>query len=177
MELFELITELEDTINTATGVPATRRILLDKDKITSILNQIKSSLPTEISEAKEMLEMRENLINQAVLESRRIKDSAENEARSMITDSAITKEAEKRSLDIEAQASERARDTLENANFHAGRRLLEADNYAKDTLQNLHANLTSLLETIEHGLEVLVADSKEPVLDTVKSDDVVEATD
>ena len=175
MELFDLIAELENTINTATGVPATRRILLDRDKIISIVNQIRSSLPAEIAEAKEMLEMRENLINQAVLESRRIKNSAENEAQSMVTDSQITKEAEKRSLDIEADASERAKDTLENAIFHAERRLSEADNYAKDTLQNLHANLTNLLETVEHGLEVLVADSKQPEPDTDASEDVEES--
>ena len=175
MELFDLIAELENTINTATGVPATRRILLDRDKIISIVNQIRSSLPAEIAEAKEMLEMRENLINQAVLESRRIKNSAENEAQSMVTDSQITKEAEKRSLDIEAEASERAKDTLENDIFHAERRLSEADNYAKDTLQNLHANLTNLLETVEHGLEVLVADSKQPEPDTDASEDVEES--
>lgn len=175
MELFDLIAELENTINTATGVPATRRILLDRDKIISIVSQIRSSLPTEIAEAKEMLEMRENLINQAVLESRRIKSSAENEAQSMVSDNEITKEAEKRSLDIEAGASERARDTLESANSQAERRLLEADNYAKDTLQNLHANLTSLLETVEHGLEVLLADSKKPVTDTDELQEVEEA--
>ena len=177
MELFDLISELEDTINGATAVPATRRILLDRDKIISIVSQIRSSLPTEISEANELLDMRENLINQAVVEARRIRISAEGEAKSMVSDSEITKEAEKRSLDIESEASDKARDALENANFNAERRLLEADNYAKDTLQSLHANLTSLLETVEHGLEILVADSKDSSPDTDESGDELETKD
>jgi regulator of protease activity HflC (stomatin/prohibitin superfamily) len=170
MELLDLLENLEQAINSGTGVPATGRVLVDKDKTLSAINHIKSALPEEIQEAQEMLQMRENLINQAVVEARRIKAVAEQEAKGLITDSEINREAQRQSQEIEAGANERAKDILDKAGLQAGAQKLEADRYAHKTLQKLEIDLNILLETVKRGLELLTSEPS-------PEDEMLESTD
>ena len=161
MQLLKLIQDLEDIVNGGTGVPTTGRILIDKDKVLEITHQIRSARPEDIRESQDLLQMRENLINQALNEARQIRADSEAEAETRIGASEITKEAQKSSGDIIQEAKASALVIAEEANAEAANRMLEADNYSQSTLLKLEEDLSQVLTTIRHGIEMMETD-KEP---------------
>ena len=161
MKLSSLIEKLEELISSGTGVPATGRVLMDRDKLTELVNQIRSSIPEDIQEAQDLLQMREKLINQALLEGRHIRSASEDEARSRVTESEITKEAKKRSGEIIEEAQHRAQRVLDETDAQVTTRRAGADKYTQETLLKLEEDLSQILTTIRHGIEVTETE-KEP---------------
>lgn len=161
MKLSSLIEKLEELISSGTGVPATGRVLIDRDKLTELVNQIRSAVPEDIQEAQDLLQMREKLINQALLEARHIRSTSEDEARSRVTESEITKEAKKRSEEIIEEAQHRAQRVLDETDTQVTTRRAGADKYTQETLLKLEEDLSQILTTIRHGIEVTETE-KEP---------------
>ena len=152
-----LIQKLDELVSTGTGVPATGKVLVDREKLAELVNQIQASLPADLQEAQEFLQMRENLINQALSEARRIRTSSEEEARSRVKDSEVLKEAHMQSDDIVAEAQRRAQRILDEADAQAGARRADADKYAQATLAELEEQLAQVLTTIRHGIDAMSA--------------------
>ena len=157
MNVSSLIEKLDALVSSGTGVPATGKVLVDRDKLSELVNQIQSALPEDLQEAQEFLQMRENLINQALSEARRIRTSSEDEARSRVKESEVLREAHKQSEDIVEQAQKRAQRILEDAEIQAGSRRAEADKYAQATLSQLEEELNRVLTTIRHGIDSISA--------------------
>ena len=161
MELSNLIEKLEELISSGTGVPATGRVLIDRGKLTDLVDQIRSAFPEDIQEAQDLLQMRENLINQALLEARRIRSASEDEARSRVKESEVTKEAKIKSEEIIEEAQRKAQRVLDEVDNQVNSRRAEADQYAQATLLKLEEELSQALTTIRHGIEVTETE-KEP---------------
>jgi hypothetical protein len=105
--------------------------------------------------------MRENLINQALLEARRIRSASEDEARSRVKESEVTKEAKIKSEEIIEEAQRKAQRVLDEVDNQVNSRRAEADQYAQATLLKLEEELSQALTTIRHGIEVTETE-KEP---------------
>jgi cell division septum initiation protein DivIVA len=155
MNIASLMEKLEELVSTGTGVPATGKVLVDKEKMAELVSQIQSALPADLQEAQEFLQMRENLINQALSEARRIRTSSEDEARSRVKESEVLREAHKQSEDIVAEAQRRAQRVLEEADMQANSRRADADRYAQATLTKLEEELSNVLTTIRHGIDAM----------------------
>ena len=155
MELSSLIDKLEETIGSGTVVPATRRVLIERDKLSSLVSQIRAAIPSDIHEAHEFLQMRETMLNQALMESRRIKTAAEENARERVKESEITSEARKQAEAIIAEAQRKAQRILDEADAQFRLRLAGADEYSQATLRKLEEDLTQVLSTVHRGLERL----------------------
>ena len=155
MNIASLMEKLEELVSTGTGVPATGKVLVDKERMAELVSQIQSALPADLQEAQEFLQMRENLINQALSEARRIRTSSEDEARSRVKESEVLREAHKQSEDIVAEAQRRAQRVLEEADMQANSRRADADRYAQATLAKLEEELSNVLTTIRHGIDAM----------------------
>ncbi len=160
MQLPALIDKLEEFVGSATGLPA-GRVLVEREKLHELIAQIREALPEDIQEAEDLLGMRENLINQALMEARRIKGAAEDEAKARVRESEITKEARDHAEGIVEQAQGRAQRVLDETDLQARSRKEAADQYAQSSLQKLEEELSRVLETVRHGIEML-EEEKEP---------------
>jgi len=161
IELSSLIEKLEEVISSGTGVPATGRILIEREKLTELVNQLRVAIPVDIQEAQDLLQMREDVINQALLEARRIRSTAEKEAMDRVTESEITKDARKQSEEIIEEAQRKAQRILDESDTQANARQAGADQYAQATLQKLEEELTQVVNTIRNGIQVMDTE-KEP---------------
>ena len=101
--------------------------------------------------------MRENLINQALSEARRIRTSSEDEARSRVKESEVLKEAYKQSEDIVGEGQRKAQRILDEAEAQATARRADADKYAQSTLLKLEEELSQVLSTIRRGIDAMSA--------------------
>ena len=155
MEISTLVEKLEELLSSSTGVPATGKILIDREKLTDLVAQIRVAIPEDILEAHELLGMREGLISQAIQEARQIRNTSEQHAKSRVTESEITKDANKQSEEIIEEARRKAQNVLDETNTQATDRRSSADQYAHAPLIRLEEEICKILTTIRHGIELV----------------------
>ena len=161
MKMSNLMERLEELVTSGKGVPATGKVLIDREKLAELMGQINASLPADLQEAQDFLQMRENLINQALLEARRIRSSSEEEARTRVSESEIIEEAKKLSEEIVGEAQRRAQRILDEMAVQVKNSRAEADQYAQVTLLQLEEDLNRLLTTVRRGIDSIEG-AKEP---------------
>ena len=125
-----------------------------------LVDQLRVSIPQDISEADEVLRKREELLNQSLGEAKRIRASAETELRSRIGEAELVKEAEKEAQAIAEEAEEKAQQILDVAETQATTKRTSADRYAQEQLYKLEEEVNRLLGTVRNGIEVLEAQQK-----------------
>ena len=116
-----------------------------------LVARIRSAIPADVHEARDLLQIRESLIDQALTEARRVRSTAEEDARSLVKESEITREARNHSDELTLEAQH----ILDEADAEASRRRAEANDYAQTSLQQLEEELARLLDTVHHGIEKL----------------------
>jgi vacuolar-type H+-ATPase subunit E/Vma4 len=149
-----IMTQLEDLETMITGgrVPGTARTLLNLAKVTTVINEVKAELPTQINEAEGIVRQKEAIIKQAELEARRIRayadeeattirqlaeeqsstllTSSQAEAHRMVENTEITRVATENAAAIESEARTRAGKMIDDAENRVNGILNEANTQA-----------------------------------------------
>ena len=141
-----LLERLESQIATGTGVPRTRKVLVDKDAILDLIDQLRVAVPEEIHAAKRINAESERIIEKANEESARIAARAQEQATYLIGEKGLLEAAQAEGRRIIAEAVAAADDTRGGA-----------DDYAAGILETLEAEVRKALAGIEKGIGVLEA--------------------
>jgi cell division septum initiation protein DivIVA len=125
-------------------VPATRKVLVDRDAVLDLIDQLRVAIPEEVQAAKRINAEGERILEQAHDESTRIVSRAQEQAAFLISERGLTEgaEAEGRRMIAEAEAA--------GLDVAAG-----ADNYATQMLLALETEVTKALAGVRKGIEVL----------------------
>lgn len=137
-----------------------KKLAIDSETLLELVDQLRVSIPQDISEADEVLRKREELLNQSLGEAKRIRASAESELRTRIGDAELVKEAEKEAQVIAEEAEGKAQQILDAAETQAATKRTSADRYAQEQLYKLEEEVNRLLSTVRNGIEVLEAQQK-----------------
>jgi cell division septum initiation protein DivIVA len=144
VDIMFLLERLESLVATGTGVPATRKVLVDKDAVLELIDQLRVAVPEEIHAAKRINAEGERIIEKANDEAGRITARAQEQATYLIGERGLTEAAEAQGRRIVADANEAADGVR-----------LGADDYAAQVLESLEAEVRKALAGIEKGIEVL----------------------
>lgn len=178
MSIDQIIQELRTMANAGTRVPGFRRkVMVDGDRLQSIADELRRSVPANMAEATEIVKQKESLLNLAYMEAERIKSSAQDEATkltsaareehaSRVGDSEVLRAAEARAEEIKEEAIYETQQIIQDAQRKAYRILNEAesaaisrrdgaDNYAKEVLFNLEEQLAEVLGQVRRGIDAL----------------------
>jgi len=139
-----LLERLESLVATGTGVPATRKVLVDKDVVLELIDQLRVAVPEEIHAAKRINAEGERIIEKANEEASRISARAQEQATYLIGERGLTEAAQAEGRRIVADAGEAADGVR-----------LGADAYAAQILESLEAEVRKALAGIEKGIQVL----------------------
>ncbi len=139
-----LLERLESQIATGTGVPRTRKVLVDKDAVLDLIDQLRVAVPEEIHAAKRINAEGERIIEKANEEATRIAARAQEQATYLIGERGLTEAAQAEGRQIISEATAAADDT------RAG-----ADEYAAQILATLETEVRKALAGIEKGMDVL----------------------
>ena len=139
-----LLERLESLVATGTGVPTTRKVLVDKDAVLELIDQLRVAVPEEIHAAKRINAEGERIIEKANEEASRIAARAQEQATYLIGERGLTETALAEGRRIVAEANEAA-DAVR----------LGADAYAAQILESLEAEVRKALSGIEKGIDVL----------------------
>lgn len=178
MDILYLLGRLENLIASSKRMPLVNQIMLKEADILNIVDEMRTSIPEEVKQARRIMQDRERILAQAQAEASALLTKAREESERTINREGLLRAVEERSRELVRQAEEHAQELVRRAEEHTEQMQVEADTYAIETLHNLREHLTSVetevsrtILSIEKGLESLEAQQYE------QSNSVVAGTD
>ena len=184
MNFEQAIQELQAFHDSSTRVPGFRgkKMMVDGERFAALIDAMKTSLPAEIQEAREVISQKDSILNQAYLESQRLKsageeqvaahvEAAHTEHMTKVDESEIVASANIRAQEITDEAMEEAQAILQDAQKRAyssvstadqvaASRREGADQYAREVLFSLEEQLSESLGQIRRGIDLLPMQSE-----------------
>ena len=113
----ELIELLSTMIREARSVPlSAEKCMVERDKVLDMLDSIKAQLPTEMAEARRLVDARSEFIANAKREAETIRRAAEERAKQMVNEQEIYRTAKEKSEELMASAQRSTAELKRSAN-------------------------------------------------------------
>jgi cell division septum initiation protein DivIVA len=144
MDVLVLIDKLDDIIHNARSVPLTDSVMVDREEMYDILDQMRSTIPEEIKQARWIVKERQEMLAEAKQEAERVLTEAQERADRIASETEVVRLAERNAQQVMEAARERERDTR-----------LGAEDYADEVLGNLELNLEKFIGAVRRGRERL----------------------
>ena len=111
MNIDELLDLMEETLEDATGLPfAGGKRVVDIDKLQDIIDEVRLNLPTEVRQARAIVNDRADIVADAKREAEALVRKAEERARILVGEQEIVKAAQQRAAEIVGGAQTQARE-------------------------------------------------------------------
>ena len=155
-------------------VPGTARTLVNQQKISALINEMKKNLPDEITEAEGVVRQKDAIIKQAEIEARRIRayadeeattirqlaeeqsntllKTSQEEAKKMIQDTEITRKANENAITIESIANSPAETVIDDAESRVNTILHDAGISAEERRKGADNYAREVLFTLEERI-------------------------
>lgn len=140
MDIQHLVDNLEQALNESTRVPLSAYLLVNEEKVYSLLDQMRVAVPEEIKRANRIEAEKDRILAQAKEEAERIRELARQEANELVKRDAIVNAAQHRAENI-----------VERARRDAEALRQDADVYIMDVLNRLEEDLTRTLKVVQNG--------------------------
>jgi cell division septum initiation protein DivIVA len=109
MKVLELLDELKEIIETASGVPLTKKVIVDGAEIQDIIGEIRIALPDEIQQAQWITEQRQSILDEGKKEYELIIQDARQQADIMVDTSEIMMRSKAASKELTAHTESNVR--------------------------------------------------------------------
>ncbi|MCL2408101.1 MAG: hypothetical protein FWC96_00590 [Oscillospiraceae bacterium] len=137
----ELLEMLHAMISEAWGLPlGAEKCVIERDKALDILDEIKAQFPSEVAEAKRLIDARAEFINNAKREAESIRRAAEERARQLIDEQ-----------DVLRIANEQSREIVSDAERNSNELRRVANEYVDDAMKRSEDALASALDEIRQS--------------------------
>jgi vacuolar-type H+-ATPase subunit E/Vma4 len=155
-------------------VPGTARTLVNLEKITTLITDMKSEMPTQMNEAEGVVRQKDAIIKQAELEARRIRayadeeattirqlaeeqsntllTSSQEEAHRMVQETEITRVANEKAAETNGDAQKRASKLIDDAENSVNGILKEAETSAVARRKGADNYAREVLFTLEERI-------------------------
>ncbi len=144
MEIFTLLENLEELLNSGTKVPFSTKVMVDIEEIREVLEDIRLKLPDELKQAKWVKEERQRILADAQQEADNLLKDAQSKIVTMVDEHVITK-----------QALEQKEEIIENANKVSKEISIGTRDYADAMLEKVEEVLRETLEVIKNNRKEL----------------------
>ena len=94
MDVLILIDKLDDLVHTASTFPMTDKVMIDRDEIYDLLDQMRATIPEEIKQARWIVKERQEMLQEAKEEAERILSEARDEAQRLASEQEVRLGAE-----------------------------------------------------------------------------------
>ena len=136
-EIEELLDELEDLIENSASVPLSKKKLISEYEILKMIENIRSNLPTEIMQARQIVKDKREIVMLAKREADDILAKAEQQAQALVEKEAITKRAKTLAQEIVASAQRESREICKATGVYLDRLIMQTDDSICSSLNEL----------------------------------------
>lgn len=134
MDISEIIDMMEDTINKASTVPLTGKIMLDKEELLDYIQEMRIVYPEEVKEAKWVKKERSRILEEAEERAEAIRKSVEQQQEQLVDEHEITRQAYEKADAIKEMTEQ----------------------YEKERRQDVEEYVDAILNDVEHRLDLLI---------------------
>ena len=141
VEVMELIENLYTMVSEAWGVPlGNDKCIVEREAVLEILNEIKTRLPVELSEAKRVVTAKDEFSGNAKREAESVRKNAEDKARELLEEQEIVKRANALSAQL-----------VNDAEFKSKELRRVASEYVDDILRRTEETVGAALRSINES--------------------------
>lgn len=138
MKIYDILDKLQFEIENAANVPLTNKVMIDKDEILDMIDELRSTLPEDISQAQKIKESENRIKLKAAEEAKNILEQAKEHKAKMIDTSTITK-----------SAYDEADAIIKDANAEVARMRLKSIDYVSGLLTKAQEDLAEVIKVID----------------------------
>ena len=169
--VFEALDELVTIVEEARGVPMTASCVVPRGDVLELLDDVRDALPGEVDDAQDVLDHRDQMIDEANATAAKTVGDAQAEAHRLVstaqagagtTVSGARAEADRLVMQasahadsLVAKAQDEAARILDSAHADSDRMRQECDSYVDSTLASIEETLTTTLRTVGRGRTAL----------------------
>ena len=161
MKVLELLAEIEDIIDTASGFPLTGKIMIDADELREIVKEIRAELPSEFEQAQYIKQQQGQILTDAKDEYESVIRDARRQAEVLIDTNDITIKAKQRAEEIIRDAEEKAKqlklgtyEYMDGILFDFQSKMEEMNaQYFVDMFNNLENTFNGVSDTLQSNRE------------------------
>ena len=149
MAVNEILDEIENLVVDARRVVFTNKCIIEEDDLIRLVDDLRKSLPAEIQNAGQVMQERQQILDEAKREANKIVEQAKNYGEKLVVEHEIVKQAQN-------QASEIMEKTIQNSNE------LKEDSvkYANQVFDLLLSGMNSTLDVVQQAKADLNQGSK-----------------
>ena len=137
----EIISTLYEMIQNARNMPfGADKVIVERDKVLDLLDELTNQLPGELKQAKTIVESRSDVINNAKREAENILKQAQQQARQLISQEAVFLEAKQQANGIIRDAQAKSKELKSVAYAYV-------DNAMKQTEEAIAESLAEIRES------------------------------
>lgn len=162
MSVSTILDEIENLVVDAKRMPLTNSIFISESDLVRLLDNLRQELPNELANAQEIMDSRDDILNEARGQGEQIISRAKETAEEMINESKIVKESQEKSALIMEQTKAQAKELYENSYQQARQLRLNANNYANQVFDHLILNVGNALEVLKQARDELQKMPVEP---------------
>ena len=145
MNIDELLNMMEEMLEEATGLPfAGGKRVVDADRMQDIIDEVRLNLPTEVRQAKAIVNDRAEIVADAKREAEAIVKKAEERARILVSEAEIVRAAQQRASEIVSAAQTEARTVRQTVTDYCDNMLKTTEETMSENaaqVKNVRANL------------------------------------
>ena len=161
----DIISALYDMVQDARALPlGADKCILERDKVLDMLDEVIAQLPSELKQARTIVESRNELIGQARREAENTIRQAQEEAQRLVAEEAIYQEAKRQCQEMVLQTQARMTELRKVSNDYmddALRRTEEAIALSLDDVRDTRAKFKALVEAQDRKSGADIVDSEE----------------
>ncbi|HEY7415519.1 MAG TPA: hypothetical protein VH593_10025 [Ktedonobacteraceae bacterium] len=162
MDILYLIDRLDNLIASSRRMPLINQIMLKEGDILSIVDQMRTSIPEEVKQARRVMQEKERILAQAQEEASSVLARAREETERAMQREGLLHAAEERSQELIQQAARRSEELVHQAEEEAERLKDDADAYVVETLRAIREHLLGVeteigrtIMSVERGLDTM----------------------
>jgi len=144
MDILNLLERIEDIIEEASKFPLSNKVMIDKEEILEVINEVRLKLPDEINRASWVAKERQRILNEAQTEADELIEKVREQQKYLIEENEITKQAQKYASQIIQEAERKANEMK-----------MGAYSYSDEILSKLQEKIREINSIIEQNREVL----------------------
>ena len=152
MNIDELLNMMEEMLEEATGLPfAGGKRVVDADRMQDIIDEVRLNLPTEIRQAKAIVQDRGEIIASAKRESEGIIKKAEERARILVGEQEVVRAAQQRAAEIISTAQSQAREMRQTVTEYCDNMLRASEEQLARSAAEVKNVRTNLRQAAKNG--------------------------
>jgi vacuolar-type H+-ATPase subunit H len=127
MGIEDILAMMDEVLDKAVAVPFSRKSLIDVEKMSDLIHEVRMNLPREIESARGVVSERKQLLTEANRDADKIIKRAEERARQMVSNQEVARLAQARAEEIMMNAHQKSKELRHTTNDYVDNMLVKTE--------------------------------------------------